>query len=281
MRSRLARRRAGAAAVALTLLLTVAGAAVAATKIKLSAVKLTRTHASAMAMGRAIMANPKLLKGAIFVISPANNSPRVLVTAPHESVAGFPRDHHNFALLSTGCGLRFDQVKYKGSSGCNDAGPVFRGTRDTTMLRLTVTVPKGASCLSFRFRFLSNEYPLWVGSQYNDAFIAELDHSTWSSTVKSPAISAPNDFAKTIDGHLITINATGVGKVSKANAKGTGYDAATRILRASTKVKPGRHFVYLSIFDQGDREYDSTVFIDDLAIDHRAPCTRGIAFDQH
>lgn len=273
-------RRRGLAAI-VVVLTTALGAGVAAAASRIHAVKITRTHAAALRMGRAIMADPKQLVNAIFQLSPPSGSPRVLVFAPHEAVAGFPRDHHDFALLSNGCGLRFNQPKYKGAAGCNDSGPVYRGTKDATRLRLTVQVPKGADCLSFRFRFLSNEYPLWVGSPYNDAFIAELGRSTWSSTQHNPTIRAPRDFARTADGHMITINATGVAKVSRRNARGTGYDAATKILRAATKVRPGRRFVYLSIFDQGDREYDSAVFIDDLTLDHRTPCTRGVSPDQH
>jgi len=74
-----------------------------------------------------------------------------------------------------------------GSSGCQDGGVKTRCARDVTIWRIRVKVPKGANCLSFRFEFLSEEFPEFVGSEYNDAFIAEL----------------------------------GVAKVSKAAAKGT------------------------------------------------------------
>jgi len=278
--SRGPRRRRGAVfAVVAGIGLGGVGAAVAATKITAKA--LDRDHVSARVLGRAIMANPKQLRDAEFLISPAEGSPRVLVHATHEAIAGYPRKNGDFAILSNGCGLRFNHPNYKGATGCDDAGPTFRGTRDATIMRLSLNVPSSATCLSFRFRFLSNEYPVYVGSQYNDAFIAELDHSTWDSAPNDPAITAPDDFAKTVDGHLITINATGVGKVSTANAKGTGYDAGTKVLRASTRITRGRHYLYLSIFDQGDRQFDSAVFLDGLTLDRRSPCTRGIAYDQH
>lgn len=45
--------------------------------------------------------------------------------------------------------------------------------------------------------------------------------------------------------------------MSRAAARGTTYDAATGKLRASTPVKPGYHLLYLSLFDQGDRQWDS------------------------
>lgn len=275
---RFALSRKAAMAAGATVVLAAAGTAAAASKVTIT--PMNRTHKDALELGHAIVRNPSFLTNAAFQTAPPKNRANLIVRSTHEAVHGFPRYNGEFAVLTTGCGARFDKTKYKGSYGCNDSGLRIRGTRDLTILRLSVKVPKGDTCLSFRFRFLSNEYPTWVGSQYNDAFIAELDHDTWSSAKNSPTIHAPRDFARTASGQLITINATGVGKVSKANARGTGYDAATRLLRASTPVKPGNHFVYFSIFDQGDRQYDSAVFVDDLTINKLAKCHAGVAYDQ-
>ena len=60
---------------------------------------------------------------------------------------------------------------------------------------------------------------------------------------------------------------------------GTTYDGATRVLRASTPITPGRHRLYLSIFDQGDRIYDSAVFIDKLIIARRTRCATGVVVE--
>ena len=49
-------------------------------------------------------------------------------------------------------------------------------------------------------------------------------------------------------------------------AAGTTYDGATPILTAQTPVTPGDHSVYFSIFDAGDRIYDSAVFLDGLSL---------------
>ena len=64
--------------------------------------------------------------------------------------------------------------------------------------------------------------------------------------------------------------------MTAARAKGTTYDGATRILRASTRVTPSTRHLYLSIFDQGDRIYDSAVFIDKLIIARRTRCATGV-----
>jgi len=117
-----------------------------------------------------------------------------------------------------------------------------------------------------------------VGSQYNDGFIAELDYTSWSSGLSGPSdphITAPHDFAKDAHGNIITINSAGPEAFTKANAAGTAYGGATRILRASTPITAGTHSLFLSIFDQGDRSYDSAVFLDNLTINHRASCQSG------
>jgi hypothetical protein len=42
-------------------------------------------------------------------------------------------------------------------------------------------------------------------------------------------------------------------------------------------VKSGnRHTLFLSIFDQGDRQYDSAVFLDGLKFRDRSSCKSGV-----
>ena len=76
------------------------------------------------------------------------------------------------------------------------------------MLRVDLDVPSTANCLvGLDFRFLSEEFPEYVGSRFNDAFIAELDRSTW--TTAGSTIIAPDNFALDPNGSAITINAAG------------------------------------------------------------------------
>jgi len=77
----------------------------------------------------------------------------------------------------------------------------------------------------------------------------------------------------------VSVNASGDTALTASNAKGTTYDGATRILRASTPIKRGNRRLYLSIFDQGDRQYDSAVFVDRLELDDRSPCKSGAVPD--
>ncbi len=238
---------------------------------------VSRSNKGATKLARSIFeGNDKKLVQAKFVTVPPGNDPVATTT---RSIAGFPRKGGSFAILSTGCAHFATRKNNSGSTGCMDGGTKTRGARDVTIWRIRVKVPNGANCLSFRFKFLSDEFPEFVGTEYNDAFIAELGHSpSWdASGNQSPTISAPNDFATTRNGNdIISVNAAGIAKVSRAAAKGTTYDAATGKLRASTPVKPGQRLLYLSLFDQGDRQYDSAVFIDRLLIRHSNSCKSGL-----
>jgi hypothetical protein len=132
------------------------------------------------------------------------------------------------------------------------------------------------SCLSFDFRFLSEEYPTRLGSPFNDAFVAELDATTW--TTSGSAISAPGNFAVLPNGQPVTIKSTGAATMSPAEAAGTPYGAATTLLHAQIPVSQGAaHSLYLSIFDHGDSAVDSAVFIDNLTLTTPAgTCTKGL-----
>lgn len=251
-----------------------AAIAVGAGKKKIDPVN--RSDRAATKLAKSIVeGNPSTVIRSKFVTIPPGGAPVAVGQSP---LAGFPRKGGSFAILSTGCAVFADKPNSSGRLGCLNGGVKTRGARDVIIWRIRFQVPKGANCLSFRFKFLSDEYPEWVGSEYSDAMLAEVRNSpSWdASGNQDPRITAPDNFATTRDGKLISINSTGVARVSRAAAKGTTYDAATGKLRASTRVKPGKHLLYISLFDQGDRQYDSTVFIDRLLVRHAENCRSGV-----
>ena len=93
----------------------------------------------------------------------------------------------------------------------NDGGGNVRGDTDfdVSVLKIDLSVPASANCLTFDFRFLSEEFPGYVATQVKDAFIAELDSSTW--TTSGSTISAPNNFAFDTSHNVVSINSTGRG----------------------------------------------------------------------
>jgi len=199
------------------------------------------------------------------------------LTAPANGVEDsplndFPTIGSTFGILTTGNVQLADDANSSASSGLDqNGGTTTDGTHlrgntdfDATILRINLLVQAGANCLTFDFKFFSEEFPEYVNTQYNDAFIAELDASTW--TTVGSTITAPTNFAFDPAGNVISINAAGNTSMTAGEAAGTTYDGATPLLSASTPVTPGAHNLYLSIFDQGDQIYDSAVFLDNLRI---------------
>jgi hypothetical protein len=233
---------------------------------------------AARKLARAVVTNRRWIRGASFSALPPFGDPTAIST---KRLTHFPRHGRSFAILSTGQATLADNPNWGGSNGRQNGGPSIRGSRDVTIFRITLQVPRKARCLSVRFRFLSEEFPEFIGEPYNDAFIAELDISNWNTVSKdNPRLVAPRNFAADKDGNPVSVNAAGDASVSEFfRGQGTTYDGATRLLRASTRVSPGRHILYLSIFDQGDRDYDSAVFLDGLTLDRRTPCRSGAVKD--
>jgi hypothetical protein len=233
---------------------------------------------SATAVARAMAVDPSVVRRAVFSAVPPGSKPAAVSTT---RLAGFPRSGGSFAILTNGNARLADDPNSSGDSGSTAGGPSIRGARDVLIMRIDLRVPRGANCLSFRFRFLSEEFPEFVGDDFNDAFIAELDASNWSAgTKEDPAISAPRNFAVTSKDRPIRVNRVGATAVRAGSSKGTTYDAGTRILRASTRVTRKTRHLYLSIFDQGDRIYDSAVFLDKLIVGRRSTCVNGVVVER-
>jgi hypothetical protein len=189
----------------------------------------------------------------------------------------FGQNSAPYAVLTSGDARVADDPAGSASAD-NGAAPAAVGRGDSaydaTILRIPVTVPvEGATCLSFDFRFLSAEYPDFIDSEFNDAFIAELAPGATDAqwTTEGAAITGlTNNFAFDANGLPVTIKSTGPRSMSPAEAAGTPYGGATAPLRAQTPVTPGSTYtLYLSIFDQSDAILDTAVFIDNLALSSR------------
>lgn len=243
------------------------------------AIKAQPFNTGAEDIGRAIVADQATFASASFLAGDQEAAatpnafadpaaPMVLFDNGTASLAGFPAGSDDFGILTSGDANLADDVPQDQdpASGTANGGstPPERGEGafDVSTLRLDVTVPPGASCLALDYRFLSEEFPEYVGSEYNDAFIAEVDQSTWATTAST--ITAPNDFATDTSGTGVNVNGVGPVAVSPAESSDTTYDAATGLVTTKTPITPGAHAVFLSIFDQADQILDSAVFLDNL-----------------
>jgi hypothetical protein len=203
---------------------------------------------------------------------------------PHgtaDKAPGFPRGSGaGFTILTTGDVNLADDPNLEESSGLDLLGDNVRGDsdRDVSVMRLRVPVAPSDNCLSLEFRFLSEEFPEFVNAGFNDAFIAELRNSNWSTD--GGDITAPNNFAFDAANNAITIDAVGETAVAPYRAVATTYDSGTRIARASAPLTGGDQAagsvdLFLSVFDQGDGIYDSAVFVDNLVTANESSCTPG------
>lgn len=229
-------------------------------------------------IARAIAEDRDVIDRAAFsAISPGGKPAAVATTR----LRRFPRHGKSYAILSTGDATAAEEKNDAPDFGVAQGGPFIRGARDVTIMKIKLRRPSKANCLSFRFRMLTEEFPEFVSSEFNDGFIAELDKSTWKTGDEdNPAITAPRNFATTADGKRISVNGAGPAAVSSKQAKGTTYDGATKLLRASTPISKTKHVLYLSVFDQGDRDFDTAVFIDRLTLDRKKACEATVVEDK-
>jgi hypothetical protein len=215
-------------------------------------------------------------KTAFFIPTAPDGNPVGIGNAA-SNLPGFPRDGTTFLVLSTGDATRADQPDQPGPfPSVDDGGGLVRDRGDSavdvTVLQIPFTnpiAPTGAplaTCLSFDVRFLSEEYPSHLGGAFNDAFIAELTTSSW--TTVGSTISAPDNFASSPFGQPLTINSGGPAAMSPAEAAGTPYGAGTSLLHAQILVgaAAGQRLLFLSLFDHGDRASDSAALVDNLRL---------------
>ena len=188
------------------------------------------------------------------------------------ALAGFPTSGGSYGVITSGDANLADDANTDGGSGeawFQTGTPIAGNVYDQQVLRVDLPAATG-NCLAFDFRFLSEEFPEFVTSGYNDAFVAQLD--TWNVSVDPVAqkVNAPGDFAAGA-GDSISVDAAGPSSMSPGEAAGTTYDGATLRLIARTAVAPGSvHSLYLTMFDQGDPILDSAVFVDNIRFENAA-----------
>ena len=173
----------------------------------------------------------------------------------------FPRQGSTFAILSTGLAATAETPNDAEGTSTVLSGLDTSQGEDMVQLRIVLAPPPGAQCLGFDFAFYSEEFPEFVGSEFNDAFLAELGGSNFQ--IVGNTITAPRNFAVDPAGNLISINT--VFGVSR-NTQST-YDGATSALRAVAALNASSFptvELVLTIVDLGDSIYDSSVLLDNF-----------------
>lgn len=195
-------------------------------------------------------------------------------------------------ILTTGRADDADTANEPDEPGTDLGGGNVRGNsdRDVTIWAIHLGIPEHGNCLVLEHRFLSEEIPRFVGSEYNDAFVAEvfdrsaLDGSTPSDawSVTDSELSAPASFALGPGDFRTQVNASESGWVLSSNAFQTTYSSGHPRMRAASPVTPGSdQTLVLSLLDQGDGDFDSAVVLDKLRVvqvqDPSTECVSGVA----
>ena len=156
-----------------------------------------------------------------------------------------PTEGGTFAVISTGNtsdipGIPADFIS-------TDFDPVNASEGDEARLTLNFTVQPWAHFLSFDFIFLSEEYPDFVGSAYNDYFYAELNETNIAFDTNGNIINVNNNF---FDPTIIPANS---------------FDGSTPLLTTTAAVEPNSTITLEFIVgDVGDGIYDTAVFLDNF-----------------
>lgn len=167
---------------------------------------------------------------------------------------GFPSGlDSDFLVLSTGDASSIRGSNSSGSQGTDLGDSGVAGDTATVSFTLPVPVTNRPQKLKFDFMFLSEEYPEYVGSRFNDIF---------SATVNGAEVAIDQN------GNPINVNSV---LFSGVEATGTYFDGRSSLLTASYIVDSGASSlnVVFTIGDVGDGVYDSAVMLDNVRFEQR------------
>jgi len=185
-------------------------------------------------------------------------------------LGGFPTQGTTFAILSTGRAANAELPNNEGNLSTNLGGLNNSDGRDLVQLALRVKVPANQNCLRVDFKFFSEEFPEFVGSNFNDTFTAELGGS--NIVISGNSVTAPLNFAFDTLHQIISVNTV----FGVTGNTGTTYDGMTPLLRTQTPVTPNTTTdIVFSVQDLGDSIYDSAVFLDRFTWADEASCGAG------
>jgi hypothetical protein len=178
--------------------------------------------------------------------------------------SGFPTQGSNYFALGSGATAFIGNANDSDSTSSSCAGLATNAGQDLTSISFALNVPSGATAVKFDWKFFSEEFPEFVNTPYNDAFIVEHTGSTFQ--IVGNDVQAPRNIAFDSNNNLISINSTGNYGMSLANAAGTTYDGATPTLATTHTFAAGTSGITLvfSAMDLGDSIYDTMVFVDNV-----------------
>jgi len=194
-----------------------------------------------------------------------------------QSDAGYLNPYPGTNLSSTGLPppayLAAHGGSLPGSSSCFGECPAGSGANDGVNLRLTLRAPTNVSAFSYRYRFFSADYWIYLCTSFNDFHLSLL-------TSGAAGLPADRNLAFDASGNPITVNndlfdvcvpqgcstcPLGSGELAGTGMQLSNTGGGTGWVSVSAPVVPGEMFVLeLMVFDVGDNTVDSLVLLDDF-----------------
>lgn len=141
---------------------------------------------------------------------------------------------------------------------------------DEASLTIVLQVPQGASRLSFDFNFLSAEYPDFIGSSFNDTFIAALSDANGTQVIAQASVNSSFFFpasSSRAGGSGFDIFTEDPTEVDTIFGNGLPDAGVTDFQSVDVPVQSnGTITLTFSIEDQGDGILDSAVILDNLEV---------------
>lgn len=196
-----------------------------------------------------------------------------------------PREGTRLGVLSTGWAREYNGESGTAAFGSSKTwGGGSGGKNDMIVLALKIRVPMNAKSFSFDFNFHSSEWPIFVGSSYNDEFRVNLAGENISFDGNNNPVNVNNNFFDRCTPNV----RLGDGSMSVCEAgtdelDGTGFSVvsgesrggATGWLTTSAPVEPGSIIeLEFATWDASDSRLDSLVLIDNFKWD-ADPVTTG------
>ncbi|TNE99943.1 MAG: hypothetical protein EP322_02290, partial [Bacteroidetes bacterium] len=164
-------------------------------------------------------------------------------------------------------------------NGAGGYGPLTNlvGTQTFNAAILEFDFVPYSDSVKFRYIFGSEEYPEYVGTQFNDVF---------AFFISGPGISGLQNMAKLPNGQAVAINNVNAGANaaffvnngdgSQAPFNGSNqylqYDGFTKVMTASSKVQCGQTYhLIIAIADTGDGILDSGIFLEANSLSSKTP----------
>jgi hypothetical protein len=228
-----------------------------------------------MSTAQAMFADPSQVTAAdAITVGPDESDHLGIMTSPPGSFAAFPTNGPSFGMISTGDTDLMNDPNNEGSLSTSLGGLNTNEGNDLVGFSITFNAPAGANCLNADVKMLSEEFPEYVGSVFNDFAAASMNNTaspTVDTTTQDPSLPGNFLFDGSFPPNELEINTSQL--VSAAAAAGTTYDGATPTLFTQTPVSSGAsNTVRFWTGDLGDPAWDTTLFVDNVRIIAKDPC---------